>query len=252
MTNLANKVAVVTGASSGIGAATARELARNGAKIVLAARRIDRLGAEEEAITAAGGEALSVATDMTDPEQVAYLIKAAESHFGRVDILVNNAGAFWRQALANTPPERLIHLVQVNLLGAMLATREVLPGMLERGQGSIITMGSVSGRVAMEPVYSAGKYGLRGFSLALRRQLRGTGVNVSCIEPGNIRTDMTSHVGGALPDPDLVARAVLSLIERPRREIVIPQKHYAIVWLEQAFPALADLAFRVRRWSPVE
>jgi NADP-dependent 3-hydroxy acid dehydrogenase YdfG len=252
VTNLANKIAVVTGASSGIGAATARELARNGAKIVLAARRIDRLRAEEEAIAATGGEALSVATDITDPEQVAYLIKAAESHFGRVDVLVNNAGAFWREALVDTAPQRLIHLMQVNLLGAMLATREALPGMLERGQGSIITMGSVSGRVAMEPVYSAGKYGLRGFSLALRRQLSGTGVNVSCIEPGNIRTDMTRHVGGALPEPDLVARAVVRLIERPRREIVIPQKHYAIVWLEQAFPALADLAFRVRRWSPVE
>ncbi|HEX4863774.1 MAG TPA: SDR family NAD(P)-dependent oxidoreductase, partial [Acidimicrobiales bacterium] len=180
------------------------------------------------------------------------LAKEAESRFGRIDVLVNNAGMFWRQALARTAPELVIHSMQVNLLGAMLATRAVLPGMLERGQGSIIMMGSVSGRVATEPVYSAGKYGLRGFSLALRRQLRGTGVNVSCIEPGNIRTEMTQHVSGTLPAPELVAGAVLKLIERPRREIVVPQKHYAVVWLEQSVPALADLAFRVRRWSPVE
>lgn len=248
----ANEVAVITGASSGIGAATARELASRGAKVVLAARRAERLRVEERAIAAAGGEARSVVTDVTDPDQVAQLIKEAEAEFGRIDILVNNAGGFWRRPLATTPSEELIQLMQVNLIGAMLATKAALPGMLERGHGSIIMMSSVSGRVATEPIYSAGKYGLRGFSLALRRQLRGTGVNVSCVEPGNIRTDMTGHVGGVLPEPDLVARAVCSLIERPRREIVVPQRHYAIVWLEAAIPAAADLAFRMRRWSPVE
>ena len=98
--------------------------------------------------------------------------------------------AFWMRSLASSSAEQITSLAQVNLLGAMLLTRAVLPGMLERRHGAIITVGSLSGRVASEPLYSATKYGLRGFSLALRRQLAGTGVSVSLVSPGNIDTDM--------------------------------------------------------------
>jgi short-subunit dehydrogenase len=139
----------------------------------------------------------------------------------------------------------------VNLLGAMLLTRAVLPGMLERAHGAVITVGSLSGRVAMEPLYSATKYGLRGFSLALRRQLAGSGVSVSLVSPGNVRTAMTEHVQADLPEPDVVATAIAGLVAHPRREVVIPGKHYAIAWLEQALPRLADFAYRRRHWSPV-
>src|SRR5262249_47484957 len=102
------------------------------------------------------------------------------------------------------------------------------------------------------PVYSATKYGLRGFSLSLRRQLAGTGVAVSLVSPGNIRTEMTRHITAALPEPTVVADAVCKLIARPRREIVIPQRHLAIAWLESLAPALADRAYRRRHWSPIE
>ena len=139
----------------------------------------------------------------------------------------------------------------MNLLGAMLLTRAVLPGMLERRHGAIISVGSLSGRVAMEPLYSATKYGLRGFSLALRRQLAGTGVSVSLVSPGNIDTEMTRHVAARMPEPSLVATAIANLVTRPRRELVIPRRHYAIAWLEQALPGMADLMHRQRGWSPV-
>jgi short-subunit dehydrogenase len=139
----------------------------------------------------------------------------------------------------------------VNLLAPMLLTRAVLPGMLERRRGAIICVGSLSGRVAMEPLYSATKYGVRGFSLALRRQLAGTGVSVSLVSPGNINTEMTRHIMTRLPEPSLVAVTVADLIRRPHRELVIPRRHYAISWLEQGFPALADFAHRRRGWSPV-
>jgi NAD(P)-dependent dehydrogenase (short-subunit alcohol dehydrogenase family) len=248
---LSNEVAVVTGASSGIGEATAMELARHGAKVVLAARRIDRLHEHELAIRAAGGEALSIATDVTDSGQVRHLVKEAESNFGRIDILVNNAGVFWTRPFAVTPPEDLVELVQVNLLGAMLTTRAALPGMLERRHGAVINVSSVSGRVATEPIYSASKYGLRGFSLALRRQVSGTGVSVSCVEPGNIRTEMTRHVPGRLPGPEVVAEQICRLVQRPRREVVVPPTRYPVVWLEEKFPALADVAYHRRQWSPV-
>jgi NADP-dependent 3-hydroxy acid dehydrogenase YdfG len=248
---LAGEVAIVTGASSGIGAATASELAARGASVVLAARRADRLAEQTRAIQRAGGTALAVTADLADPADIALLAERAADAFGKVDVLVNNAGAFWETALAKSPPADIAALVQVNLVGAMLATRAVLPGMLARRHGAIICVGSLSGRVAMEPVYSATKYGLRGFSLALRRQLAGTGVSASLVSPGRIGTEMTSHLPGPMPGPELVATTIASLITKPRREAIVPAEHHAIAWLEQALPTLADLAYRQRHWSPV-
>jgi NADP-dependent 3-hydroxy acid dehydrogenase YdfG len=166
---LTGEVAIVTGASSGIGAATARELGRRGATVVLAARRVGMLEAQVRSIRAAGGEAIAVPADVADASDVSMLAERTLAAFGRVDVLVNNAGAFWSRSLASSSPDQITSLAQVNLVSAMLLTRAVLPGMLERRHGAIISVGSLSGRVAMEPLYSATKYGLRGFSLALRR-----------------------------------------------------------------------------------
>jgi NADP-dependent 3-hydroxy acid dehydrogenase YdfG len=248
---LAGEVAIVTGASSGIGAATARELGRRGAAVVLAARRADALEGQAQAIRAAGARALAIPTDVVDSAQLAQLVERVTATFGRVDVLVNNAGAGWSRPLASSRPDQLIGLVEVNLLGAMLLTRAVLPGMLERRHGAIISVGSLSGRVAMEPVYSATKYGLRGFSLSLRRQLAGTGVSVSLVSPGKVRTAMTNQADGRLPGPDMVATAIADLVAHPRREVIVPGRHYAIAWLEQALPRMADFAYRHRHWSPV-
>jgi NADP-dependent 3-hydroxy acid dehydrogenase YdfG len=249
---LAGEVAIVTGASSGIGAATARELAQRGATVVLAARRAERLAEQLTEIQRAGGTALAVRADLADASDITLLVHRATETFGKVDVLVNDAGAFWSTALAKSPPDKIAALAQVNLLGAMLATRAVLPGMLERRHGSIICVGSLSGRVAMEPVYSATKYGLRGFSLALRRQLAGTGVTVSLVSPGRVRTEMTSHIAAPMPGPELVATTIAQLITKPRREVVVPGRHYLIAWLEQVFPTLTDVVYRRRHWSPVE
>jgi NADP-dependent 3-hydroxy acid dehydrogenase YdfG len=249
---LHGQVAIVTGASSGIGAATARELAQRGAAVVLAARRADALEAEAEAIRGAGGQALAIPTDVTDRTQLTQLGERATATFGRVDVLVNNAGASWSKPLTSSRPDEVVRLLEVNLLGAMLLTQAVLPGMLERRHGSIISVVSLSGRVAMEPLYSATKYGLRGFSLALRRQVAGSGVSVSLVSPGKIRTAMTSHLGVRMPGPELVATTIADLVTRPRREVVVPRRHYAIAWLEQLLPSMADRAYRWRHWSPAE
>ena len=249
---LANEIVIVTGASSGIGAATARELGRRGAKVVLAARRVDELEAQAERIKGEGGEAMVIPTDVADSTHVTRLVELTMGKFGHIDVLVNNAGASWSRPLAASSADEIVRMINVNLLGAMLLTRAVLPGMLERRHGAIISVGSLSGRVAMEPIYSATKYGLRGFSLALRRQVAGSGVSVSLVSPGNIHTEMTSSVQARMPEPDLVATTIAELIIRPRRELVIPRKHYAIAWLEQAFPTMADLAYQWRRWSPVQ
>jgi NAD(P)-dependent dehydrogenase (short-subunit alcohol dehydrogenase family) len=249
---LAGQVAIVTGASSGIGAATARELGRRGATVVLAARREGALEAQADAVRAAGGEALAVRTDVADPAQITALVARVTDAFGRIDVLVNNAGAGWLRPLVSSPPDEVAALLEVNLVGAILLTRAVLPGMLERRHGSVVCVGSLSGRVAMEPVYSASKYGVRGFALALRRQLAGSGVSVSLVSPGNIDTAMTSHVRARLPQPDLVAATIAELVTKPRREVVVPRRHYAIAWLEQLLPRMADVAHRRRHWSQLE
>jgi NAD(P)-dependent dehydrogenase (short-subunit alcohol dehydrogenase family) len=248
---LVDRVAIVTGASSGIGAATARELGRRGTTVVLAARRTEELNRQVQAMRAAGDGAMAIATDVADTHQVRSLVDQTMARFGRVDILVNNAGANWHRPLASTPPAELIGLVELNLVGAMLLTRAVLPGMLARQHGSIVFVGSLSGRVAMEPLYSASKYGLRGFALALRRQLSGTGVSVSLVSPGNVRTGMTEHVAARLPGPELVAEQIAGLIIHPRREVVTPRRHYAIVWLEVLSSGFTDLVHRWREWGDV-
>jgi NADP-dependent 3-hydroxy acid dehydrogenase YdfG len=172
-----NEVAIVTGASSGIGAAAALELGRRGVRVVLAARRVDKLGAHVQMVKAAGGGALTIPTDVADPKRVTRLVERTMATSGRVGVLVNNAGANWLRPLATSSPDEVIHVLEVNLLGAMLLTRAVLPGMLARRHGAIVSVGSLSRRVAMEPLYSATKNGLRGFSLALRRQVAGSGVS---------------------------------------------------------------------------
>jgi short-subunit dehydrogenase len=245
---LIDEVAIVTGASSGIGAATARELARRGATVVLAARRIDELEAQVREIRKAHGKAMAIPADVSDATHVAQLLDHTLTAFGRVDVLVNNAGAGWLKPFAFTSPDDMAALLNVNLLGAMMVTRAVLPGMLERRHGAIISVGSLSGRVAMEPLYSATKYGLRGFSLALRRQVVGSGVSVSLVAPGKILTAMTEHLSARMPKPDLVARTIADLIINPRREVVVPGRHYAIAWLEQLLPTAIDTAHRRRHW----
>lgn len=243
---LVEKVAIVTGASSGIGAATARELARRGAWVVLAARRTDELDAQVHRITEAGGKAIAVPTDLTDSTQVMQLVERTWEAFGRTDVLVNNAGASWAKPVAETSTEEITRLLQVNLLGAMLLTRAVLPEMLKQCHGAIISVSSVAGHIATEPLYSAAKFGVRGFSLALRRQLAGSGVSVSLVMPGNIHTRMTSTLRERLPEPELVASTIANLVVHPRREVIVPFKYQAHVWLDTLLPEIADFLFHRR------
>lgn len=249
---LAGEVAIVTGASSGIGAATSRELARRGARVALAARRAPDLETQVDAITRGGGHAIALPTDMTDPAQVTALVERTREAFGRVDVVVNCAGVNWQEPLASATADDIAHLLKVNLYGAFLLTRAALPEMLLRRHGAIISVGSVQSRVAVEPLYSASKFGVRGFSLSLRRQLAGSGVSVSLVNPGNIGTAMTSNLHEVMPGPAIVAKAIADLVLAPRREVIVPFKYHAIVWLDELLPALSDFAFQWRHRNDVE
>ena len=244
---LAGRIALVTGASGGIGSATARELARQGASVVLAARRADLLDALATELGAEGVEALAAPVDLTESLQIEPLVERALERFGKIDILVNNAGIGSSRSLAKTPPDTIRRELEVNLVGAILLTRAVLPGMLERRRGAIISIASVAGHVAVEPLYSATKFGVRGFSYALRRQVRGSGVTVSVVSPGFIRTPMTSGNKLPMPGPEVVARKVAALVRKPKREAIVPGVYRVAVWFERYLPWLVDLGVRSRR-----
>ena len=215
--------------------------------MVLAARRASELEAQAARIAEAGYQAVAIPTDVTDAAQVTRLARQTLERFERIDVLVNNAGIAWTKPFETIPIEKVAQVVNVNLLGVALLTREVLPGMLERGHGSIISVASVAAYMPVDPLYSATKSGVRAFSLSLRRELAGRGVSVSVVSPGFIRTAMSRNFRLPMPGPELVARKIADLVCRPRREVVVPGFYRLVIGAENAFPWLADVAIRMSR-----
>jgi len=240
--DLQNKVVIVTGASGGIGAATARELARHQAVVVLAARRADQINALKAQIEQTGGRALAVPTDVGQRPSIDHLVQTTIDTFGRVDVLVNNAGIGGNTAIGDSDDELIQRVINVNLIAPARCVQAVLPHMRQAGRGMIINIGSVAGEVATSTLYSASKFGLRGFNDALRRELRHDNIDVVLVAPGFIRTDMTSDVKVPMPGPDVVAQAVTSAIRRPRRKIIVPWP-YRVLLPFAKIPRLADQIF---------
>ena len=233
---------IVTGASSGIGEVIARTLAAGGCRLTIAARRAEKLEALAKDINPSGKRVIAVQTDVTNPADLERLVARATAIHGRVDALVNNAG--WRSSKFKwweLSQQETALAVQTNLAAVIELTRLVLPEMLEHRSGSIVNIGSVQGRIGMSSLYSASKFGVRGFSLSLRRELRGTGVNVSLVSPGFIRTsDKEGSRGLPKPTPEVVARAVQQVLEHPRAEVIVPAWYGFFVALEPFLPGLAD------------
>ena len=240
MTSTKAPVVVLTGASSGIGRATAFELAGRGHRLVLAARRAEELGRLARELDPSGSRVIAVPTDVADDASRRALVEAAREHFGRVDVLVNNAGVTVERGWWWDDPDPL-RVLRVNLEAPAELTRLVLPEMRARGSGHVVNIGSVAGRVPFNGLYSASKFGLRGFSQALRRELLGTGVHVSLIAPGFVRSEMTRAARLPMPGPEIVARAVAGVLERPRREVTVPSAYRLLVWLDAALPGVGDL-----------
>ena len=195
--NLSGKTAIITGASSGIGEATARKLAAAGANVVLAARRTDELEKLKKGIEQDGGKALVVATDVTQRDAVKELVQKTHDSFGPVDILVNNAGLMPLSYMKNLHVDEWMTMVDVNIKGVLLCLSEVLPDMTERKQGHIINISSVAGREVMpgSAVYSATKFAVRALSDGLRKELAPKyGIRVTCIEPGAVETELLDTI----------------------------------------------------------
>jgi NADP-dependent 3-hydroxy acid dehydrogenase YdfG len=255
---LENRVALITGASSGIGEATARLMAQHGCSLVLAARRLghlETLAAELEGLKRSES-VLPLRVDVTKLDQIEMAVEAAMERFGKIDILFNNAGVGRLGWLEQLDPEAQIdHQIRINLLGSILMTRAVLPHMQVRKEGHIIQMSSVAGLVGSPTysVYAASKFGVRGFSEALRREVAAWGIHVTVIYPGAAKTSfaqddiMKRCTGIRSPraivlEPEDVAKAVVDSIRRPRKTLVMPFTMRPIVWLNQFWPALIDWA----------
>jgi len=254
--DIKNKVIIVTGASSGIGEATARQLGREGAKLVLAARRVDRLKSLAQEILAMGSgvETFVVQADLSKLEDIQSLIKQTLDKYGRIDVLVNNAGFGRLDWLENLDPVKDIQAqFDVNVLGVIQTTRQILPIMIKQRSGHIINMGSMAGLVATPTytVYAASKHAVHGFSEALRREVKPWGIDVSMLYPGGVVTEFQSHAGikrktGAttpkslLLTADQVASAVVLLIRRPRAMRILPWAWSFTVWMNRNLNALVD------------
>ena len=187
------RTALVTGASQGIGEAIARRLAERGAKVVLAARSLEKLARVREEILAAGGSAHALALDLARPEEIGERLKSLPQDFETIDILVNNAGITGDNLLARMSLEQWRGVIDTNLTGAFAVTREVVRGMMRRRWGRIVTVSSVIGLMgnAGQANYAAAKAGLIGFSKSLARELASRNITANVVAPGFIETAMT-------------------------------------------------------------
>jgi NADP-dependent 3-hydroxy acid dehydrogenase YdfG len=245
------KVAIVTGASSGVGWETARLLAERGARVVLAARSVQPLERLEKLIRDLGGEALAVTTDVTQPDQVSHLVQAALSQWGQIDILVANAGQYVRSPIASLSPGVMEGSLAVNFYGGLYPILDVLPSMLARKSGHIVLNLTMDVKTPLpgDAPYVAAKSALSGLGDVLRQELHGSGIQVTEVYAGRIDTPMVAHmrfpsISAKMP-PQQVARAILKSIERRPAEIILPAQANLLNIIHFISPSLAGWAARV-------
>jgi len=194
-TALNGKVALVTGASSGIGEATARALAADGAHVAIAARRNDRLAALRDELESAGAQVLTLELDVTNEGAARAAVQSTVDKFGALDIVVNNAGVMLLGPVENADTTDWTRMINTNVLGLMYLTHAALPHLLA-SQGTVVQISSVAGRVARSgsAVYNASKHAVNAFSEGLRQEVTGRGVRVVLIEPGMVATELREHI----------------------------------------------------------
>jgi 3-oxoacyl-[acyl-carrier protein] reductase len=228
---LAGKLAIITGASAGIGAACARALAAEGARLVLTARRRERLDALAAETDTQGREAIIVPGDARDEATALAAVRAAESAAGRIDILINNAGIGIYKQLAETSAEESDEMMDTNVRSTFLFTRHTVPVMLRQKKGTILMISSMAGvhGFANEAVYCATKFAQVGFSQALDRELRPHGIKVGVICPGGVKTEFAIGTGrteegvaasAMLEAEDVAASALLACVQSPGSRII--------------------------------
>ncbi len=260
MTAWHGKVALVSGASRGLGLHVARALCRAGVQVVLAARGAEELQRAADSLNAAGGQAVALAADVTQDESVTQLVAAIQARFGRLDLLCNAVGVSMRRAVLDTTPADFAQSLELNLLTAVRCTRACVP-LLREHAGHVVNIGSLAGKSASRflGAYPASKFALSAYSQQLRLELTPLGVHVLLVCPGPIaREDALERYndqGADLPqsarrpgggvklraiDPAWLAEQILRACERRQAELIVPGKARWLFALQQLWPALGD------------
>ena len=230
---LDGKTALITGATSGIGEATALALAAEGASVAIAGRRADKLDALAKRITDAGGRAKAIMADVSSEDEARNMVLTANTEFGRIDILVNNAGVMLLGPITGADTEDWRRMIETNVMGLMYATHAALPLMQAQSSGHVVNISSVAGRTARSGsgVYNASKWGVGAFSESLRQEVCKNKIRVTIIEPGAVATELTQHITNpeakkqteefygsmtALESEDIAAAIVYAVTQPPR------------------------------------
>ena len=259
-----DKVAIVTGGSSGLGRAIATALARRGAKVVIAARTADKLEAVADELRRAGGDVLAVTTDVTKAEDVERLIAKTVERYGRIDALVNNAGRSARGQAIETSPEEFADMADLNLIAVVRCTRAAMPHLLS-AKGHLVNIGSLAGKTAARYMgaYSATKHAVSGYSQQLRLELGEQGLHVLLVSPGPIARDEPKRysaeelaslppsarkpAGGAkikLIRSDWLAEKILDACARRKPELVVPGRARWVFAISQLWPSVGEWIVR--------
>ena len=256
MGRLAGMVVAITGASSGIGRATATLAAREGASVAVSARRPDRLAALEAEIRAEGGAAMAIPADVTRPADMDALVQRTIARFGRLDVMVCNAGIGYHGPLDDTPTDAMRRVVDVNLMGTLYAARAALVAMRRQNRGHIIAVSSIAGRrgIGGSSVYSATKAAQIGLVEALRAEFTGTPLRASLVYPVSTETEFHEAIArdfghaiagiGPKQSADRVADAIVSCMISPRAEVYPYRKAWLLAVLSVVAPAQADRFIR--------
>lgn len=254
MMSLQDKRVLLTGAGGGIGAALAAHLAKQGAKLGLVGRNTSKLNELQSAIDSTGSTATVITADLNEAGQCSAVARAMQLAYGGVDILINNAGTMQFTGFAEQDEQAICNTINTNLLAPMLLTRAVLPDMLHNGNGQIVNIGSTFGSIgfAWFASYSASKFGLRGFSEALRRELADDGIKVSYIAPRAVKTSLNSgavykmaeRVKMNMDDPEDIATRILAAITKEKKEVYLGFPESFFARLNGILPRRVDAALR--------
>src|SRR5438093_9301661 len=250
---ISGKVIIITGASSGIGHATALALARERAKLVLVARREKLLRSLAEQVETAGSTPLVLPLDLLQEDCVKKMIHYTQDQFGRIDVLINNAAFGFYGSVENTPADVVREIFDLNFEAPLIACQLVIPIMRAQGSGHIINVSSVAGKrgLPLSGIYCATKFALQGFSEALRVELQGSGIDVSIINPAATQTEFGDNIRygdvrqrfkamGHIQSAEEVAAGIIRCIKHPRAEVYPYRISRILVWLNAVAPSLVD------------
>lgn len=255
---LQNRVAIVTGASSGIGRATALALAQQGACVALAARRKSALLELAQEIENLGTKALVLAVDVTQRDQVEHMVQEVIRQWGRVDILIANAGEYIRGPILELDPAELQRSLNVNYFGSVYCIQAVLPHMLAQKSGHIVAVTSMDGKIGLPPdaPYVSAKFALTGFLEVLRQEVSDHGIAVTNVLPGRVDTVMIEQLRFSWISPKIsperVARSIIDAIRKRKPIVIVPSRAKLLYYINVFAPRLSDKLsrfFRLEGWT---